>query len=178
MPYPKIRLAYRVIIDNSSTSAWERYIFEDTYREYLMQQQLYNSKEKLAATFRELLAENPKAEKLHFLTGMAAQNYITQLKGNFYRLQDVLGSTFFPFVNYKLDIINTDINDSSKHKIGITLYSPLLNYLGIINNCYLVSLETQVKEGYETLMFAVQPQLSICYYEDAQINDLEKQPIP
>ncbi|RDI12203.1 hypothetical protein [Flavobacterium sp. AG291] len=127
MPYPKIRLAYRVIIDNSSTSAWERYISEDTYREC--------------------------------------------------RLQNVLGSTFLPSVNYKFNIINSDITDSSKHKIGITLYSPLLTYLGIINNCYLVSLETQVKEGYEALMFAVQPQLSICYYEDGQINDLEKQPI-
>ncbi|PZR18999.1 MAG: hypothetical protein DI539_15585 [Flavobacterium psychrophilum] len=178
MPYPKIRLAYRLIIDNSSASAWEKYIFEDTYREYLMQHQLFSSKETPANTFRELLSENPKAEKLHFLTGMAAQNYIAQLKGNFYRVQDVLGSTFFPFVNYKLDIINTDITDSSKHKIGITLYSPLLTYLGIVNNCYLVSLETEAKQGYETLMFSIQPQLSICYYEDAQINDLEKQPTP
>lgn len=176
MPYPKIRLACRVIIDSSSVSAWDRYIFEDTYREYLMQQQLFNSKEQPVATFRELLAVNPKAQQLHFLTGMAAQNYVAQLKGSFYRIHDVLGSTFFPFENFKLDIINTDINDNSKHKVGITLFSPVLTYLGMINNCYLVSLETDVKQGYETIMFPAQQQLSICYYEDPQLNDLEKLP--
>jgi hypothetical protein len=173
MPYPKIRLAYRIIIDASSTAAWDRYIFEDTYREYLMQQQMFNTKEAPATTFRELLSVNPKAEQLHFLTGMAAQNYIAQLKGNFYRVQDVLGTTFFPFVNYRLDIVNTDSTDSTKHKIGITMISPPLTYLGIVNNCYLVSTETEEKQGYETIMFPVQAQLSIAYYEPAQFNDLE-----
>lgn len=177
MPHLKIRLAYRVIIDSSSAGAWDRYIFEDTYKEYLMQQQLFNDKETPIQTFRELLSVNPKAEQLHFLTGMAAQSYVAQLNGNFYRLQDVLGTTFFPFVNYKLDIINTDITDNSKHKIGITLFSPVFTYLGIVNNCYLVSKETDEKAGYETVMFPLQPQLSICYYEGAQLNDLEKQPI-
>jgi len=45
MPHPKIRLACRVIIDKASAPAWDKYIFEDTYREYLMQQQLYNTAE-------------------------------------------------------------------------------------------------------------------------------------
>ncbi|MDV6168355.1 hypothetical protein R1T16_07945 [Flavobacterium sp. DG1-102-2] len=175
MPHPKIRLAYRVIIDNSATTPWERYIFEDTYKEYLMQQQMFNSKENPLNTFRELLSVNPKAEQLHFLTGMAASSYTAQLNGQFYRVQDVLGSTFFPFVNYRLDIVNTDIADISRHKIGITLYSPLLTYFGIVNNCYLVAPETDEKTGYETIMFPVQPQLSICYYEPSQFNDLEKQ---
>lgn len=178
MSHPKIRLAYRTIIDNSSASAWDRYIFEDTYREYLMQQQLFNSKENPVNTFRELLSVNPKAEQLHFLTGMAAQSYVAQLNGNFYRVHDVLGNTFFPFENYKLDIINTDNTDIGKHKIGITLFSPLFTYLGIVNNCYLVSKETDGKPGYETIMFPVQQQLSICYYEGPQLNDLEKQPTP
>ncbi len=172
--YPKIRLAYRVVIDSTATAAWDRYIFEDTYREYLMQQQLFNDIQNPKNSFRELLAENPKAEQLHFLTGMAANSYIEQLKGSFYRFTDVLGSTFFPFTGYRLDIINTDITDSSRHKVGITLYSPLLNYLGIVNNCYLVSLDTEQKAGYETLMFETRPQLAICYYEEGTINDLAK----
>jgi hypothetical protein len=170
MPYPKIRLAYRVVIDNLATAAWDRYIFEDTYTEYIMQQQLFNSKENPKQTFRELLSENPKAEQLHFLTGMAAQSYVSQLKGNFYRLPDVLGTTYFPFAGYKLDIVNTDITDSSRHKVGITLFSPLFTYLGIVNNCYMVSVSTEEQAGYETVMFPVQPQLAICYYEDAIAN--------
>lgn len=174
MPYPKIRFAYRVLIDSSSASAWDRYIFEDTYREYLMQQQLFNSKDSPVNTFRELLSVNPKAAQLHFLTGMAAESYVAQLKGNFYRVADVLGTTFFPFINYRLDIVNTDITDSTKHKVGITLFSPLFTYLGIVNNCYLVSVDTNEETGYETVMFPVQQQLSICYYEGPQLNDLDK----
>lgn len=172
--YPKIRLAYRVVIESTATAAWDRYIFEDTYREYLMQQQLFNNAQSPKNTFRELLAENPKAEQLHFLTGMAANSYIEQLKGSFYRFTDVLGSTFFPFTGYRLDIINTDITDSSRHKVGITLYSPLLTYMGIVNNCYLVSQDAEQKAGYETIMFETRPQLAICYYEEATINDLAK----
>ncbi|MES2488082.1 MAG: hypothetical protein V4581_19300 [Bacteroidota bacterium] len=177
MPHTKIRLAYRVVIDNTVTQAWDRYIFEDTYREYLMQHQLFNNKETPKATFRELLSENPKAEQLHFLTGMAAESYVNQLKGQFYRVADVLGNTFFPFTGYRLDIVNTDSNDITRHKVGITFYSPLLTYMGIVNNCYLVSKDTSAgNPGHETIMFAVQPQLSVCYYEDGNFNTAKQEP--
>lgn len=165
METKKIRLAYRIIIDAHSNFTWDRFVFEDTYKEYLMQSQLFNSKENPKTTFRELLVENEKANQLHFLVGMAAKGYVTQLKGLFHRVPDVLGKDFFPFVNYELDIINTDSTDISKHKIGITFYSPVLVLLDIINNCYLVSSEIEKSNQYKTLMFPVQNNLSICYYE-------------
>jgi hypothetical protein len=174
MNYPKIRLAYRITIDNGDTAAWERYIFEDTYREYGMQQQLYNDAKNPKNTFRELLAENPKAEQLHFLTGVAAKSYVAQLKGQYYRVADVLGNMFFPFEGYRLDIINTDVTDMARHRIGITFFSPLLTYMGLVNNCFLVSKETEIQSGYDTVMFPVQPHLSICYYEGSINNDLAK----
>ncbi|MGC4040585.1 MAG: hypothetical protein QM710_07335 [Flavobacterium sp.] len=161
----KIRLAYRTVIDSSSTFIWDKYVFEDTYKEYLMQQQLFNSKENPKATFRELVSENEKAAQLHFLVGMAASGYVEQLKGNFHRVGDALGNSFFPFTNFQLDIINTDITDSSKHKIGITFFSPLLVLIDTVNNHYLVSTETEKENGFQTLMFAMQPNLAICYYE-------------
>lgn len=161
----KIRLAYRIVIDASSIFLWDKYVFEDTYKEYLMQSQLFNSKEHPKNTFRELLSENEKAHQLHFLVGMAASGYVEQLKGNFHRVSDVLGNNFFPFVNYQLDIINTDITDISKHKIGITFFSPLFVLLDIINNSYLVSKEIEKENNFETIMFPVQKNLSICYFE-------------
>jgi len=161
----KIRLAYRIVIDHNATFLWDKYVFEDTYKEYLMQHQLFNSKESPKATFRELLNENEKAVQLHFLVGMAAAGYVEQLKGNFHRVSDALGNNFFPFTNYQLDIINTDITDSSKHKIGITFYSPLLVLLDTIDNHYLVSTEVEKENGFQTLMFPFQPHLTICYYE-------------
>lgn len=159
-------MAYRIVIDHSSSLLWDRYVFEDTYREYLMQQQLYNSKENQKRTFRELLAENDKAEKLHYLVGIAANSYVRQLKGQLHRVPDVLGSQFFPFTNYQLDIVNTDIMDVTKHKIGITFYSPLLRLVDTVNNSYLVSKDTENESGIETLTFAFQPNLAICYVEN------------
>lgn len=161
----KIRLAYRIVIDNSSTFIWDKYVFEDTYKEYLMQNQQFNSKENPQNTFRELLAHNEKATQLHYLVGIAASGYITQLKGHFHRVTDVLGNQYFPFTNYQLDLINTDSTDISKHKIGITFYSPLLTLIDIIEHHYLVSKNTEDTNKMETIMFPVQPHLSICYFE-------------
>ncbi|MEL1255552.1 hypothetical protein AAEO57_17305 [Flavobacterium sp. DGU38] len=165
MKISKIRLAYRVIIDSSSTIIWDKYVFEDTFKEYKMQSQQFNSKENPKNTFRELLSENEKASQLHFLVGIAADSYIQQLKGNFYRVSDVLGNQYFPFTNYQLDIINSDVTAISKHKIGITFYSPLLSYFGIIEGNFVVSKNIENTNGYETIMFPVQPHLSICYIQ-------------
>jgi hypothetical protein len=166
MQKSKIRLAYRIVIDNSSSLLWDKYVFEETFREYLMQHQLYNTKDNPKNTFRELLAENAKAEKLHYLVGIAANGYVQQLNGKLHRVSDVLGNHFFPFVNYELDIVNTDIRDIGKHKIGITFYSPLLTLIDTINGCYLISKTTDETNTYETLMFPIQPNLAICYFEN------------
>jgi len=167
----KIRLAYRIVIDSSSSFMWDKYVWEDTFKEYLMQSQQFNSKENPKTTFRELLTENEKASQLHYLIGIAANSYVEQLKGNFHRVTDVLGNNYFPFTNYQLDIINTDITDPSKHKIGITFYSPLLTLIDIIESNYLVSKNSTPLNGLETLMFPVQPHLSICYYHKNTYHD-------
>ena len=166
MEIKKIKLAYRIVIDSSSTFLWDKYVFEDTFKEYQMQSQQFNSETNPKNTFRELLAENEKAEKLHFLTGIAASGYVDQLKGNFHRVTDVLGNNYFPFINYQLDIINTDRTDSSKHKIGITFYSPLLTYFGIVEGNYLVSKNIEEANEFETIMFPVRKNLSIYYIKN------------
>lgn len=165
MKITKIKLAYRIVIDHSSAFLWDKYVFEDTFKEYQMQSQQFNSSTNPKNTFRELLSENEKANQLHFLTGIAANGYVEQLKGNFHRVTDVLGNHYFPFINYQLDIVNTDITDISKHKIGITFYSPLLTYFGSIEGNYLVSKNSEGSKEYETIMFPVQQNLSICYLQ-------------
>jgi len=169
MQFSKIRMAFRLLIDSSATVTWQKYVFEDTYREYLMQQQLYTTPENPKPTFRELLHENEKAEKLHFLIGIAAEPYIRQLKGNIYELPDALGNSYLPFVNYKLDIVNTDSNDQSRHKIGITFYTPLLVLVDIVNNQYLLSKDTDVTTHWEILSFPMHPNLAICYLEKESV---------
>ncbi|KAF2515475.1 hypothetical protein EYY60_02030 [Flavobacterium zhairuonense] len=166
MEIKKIKLAYRIVIDSSSNFLWDKYVFEDTFKEYQMQSQQFNSDANPKNTFRELLAENEKAEKLHFLVGIAASGYVEQLKGKFHRVADTLGNNYFPFINYQLDIINTDRTDVSKHKIGITFYSPLLSYFGIVEGNYLISMNSDDRNEYETIMFPVQKNLSICYIKN------------
>ncbi|PKB16621.1 hypothetical protein [Flavobacterium sp. 5] len=161
----KIRLAYRIIIDSTSSYLWNQYVWEDTYKEYVMQHQQFNSKENPKKQFRELLAENEKAIQLHYLVGIAANSYIDQLKGNLYRVTDVLGNNYFQFTNYQLDIINTDMTDRSIHKIGITFYSPLLTLVDIVESNYLVSKNNENTNSWETVMYPIQPNLSICYYQ-------------
>ena len=161
----KVRLAYRTIIDCKSNTNWDKYIFEDTYKEYLIQSQIFNNKENPVNTFRELLSVNEKAKQLHYLTGLAAEHYVQQLNGVYYRVTDVLGKHFFEFTNFELDIVNTDIHDISKHKVGITFYSPLYLLISNLNNQYLLSAEIDKTNNFKTLTFNMQPQLSICYYE-------------
>lgn len=162
----KIRLAYRLVIDNSSNFIWDKYVFEDSFQEYLLQHQQFNSKEKPKNTFRELLSENEKSAQLHYLVGISANNYVEQLKGNLYRITDILGNNYFPFTNYRFDIINTDITDITKHKIGITFYSPLLTYLGMVDNHFLLSKNTDESNEFETFMIAAQSNLSVCYLKE------------
>lgn len=161
----KIRFAYRIIIDHNSQSTWDKYVFEDTYNEYLMQHQKFNKTIPQATNFRSLLHTNPNAEQLHFLVELVISDYVNQLKGALYHVSDVLGNNYFPIDGYKLDIINTDIQDISKHKIGVTFYSKELILIDIINNCYLVSTEIDKINSFDTLMFPLQSKLSICYYE-------------
>lgn len=162
----KIRLAYRLVIDSASTFIWDKYVHEDTFKEYFMQHQQFNSKGNPKNTFRELLSENEKANQLHYLVGIAASNYVDQLKGNFHRVTDVLGNQYFPFTNYQLDIINTDCTDIVKHKIGITFYSPVLAYLGMVEKNYLVSKNSTDCNEFDTIMFPAQPNLAICFYKE------------
>ncbi len=161
----RIRLAFRIVIDHTAISLWDRYVFEDTFREYDAQQRLFNTTENPKHTFAELLSENPKAQQLHYLVGIAADGYIRQLKGKLNRVPDLLGKHALPFTNFELDIIGCDVREISKYKIGITFYSPLLTLVDTIDNAYLVSENTEAENGFETMMFPFQPGLAVCYFE-------------
>ncbi len=88
-----IRLCYRKIIDASSQKMWDKYVFESSYTEFLMQSQLYNQ-EKKYNSFAELLINVPDAEKLHFLVSAAIGGYMQQLNGIVPDIIDNLGKHF------------------------------------------------------------------------------------
>ncbi len=53
-----IQICYRKIIDATSTSIWDKYVFEDTYKEFYMQVQQFDQQQKYT-TFQEILKNTP-----------------------------------------------------------------------------------------------------------------------
>lgn len=156
-----IKLCYRKVIGNQPAKPWEQYVFEDTYKEFLMQVQFYDP-EKKWATFGELIQQVPAAEKLHFLVSTAAIGYIRQLEGRVPDIANALGKLFLPFQHFRFEIINSDIRDKSKHQVAINFYTDQLVWHDTIGSQLLVSVPGKT-EGDETLtdMFSMQPYLSI-----------------
>lgn len=161
----KVKLAFRITIQQNSSLQWDKYIFEDTYREYKIQHQVFNSKENPVDTYWELVRQNPHAEKIPFLLSASVQGYISQLNGKIRSLPDVLGTSFFEFNYWKLDLVSSNSTDASKHKVGITFYTDELLLIDVIDNKYLLSKNLNISEGLETFMFPFHHQVSVCFYE-------------
>jgi len=156
-----ITLCYRKIIDVTNTSAWDKFVHEDSFAEFKMQAQFYNQDQRYT-TFAEMLLNVPEAEKLHFLVSAAITGYLRQLNGIIPDILDNLGRRFLTFENFKFELINSDINDLEKHKIAINFFSKPLIWHGTIDNLLLVS---QFKESNEaevfTNLFQIQSFVSI-----------------
>ncbi len=157
-----IRLCYRKVIDASSQKTWDKYVFESTYTEFLMQAQLYNL-EKKYTTFGELVQNVPGAEKLHFLVSAAIVGYLQQLDGKVPDILNNLGKHFLEFKNYRFEIINSHIKNKASHQVAINFFSEPLIWHDTIENYLLVSPVNGEKndDGVLTDMVQLQPFLSI-----------------
>jgi len=160
-----IRLAYRKIIDVNAQKPWEKYVFEDSYREFLMQAQLYNP-EKKYSSFGELIIHVPNAEKLHFLVSASVVGYLKQLNGKIPDIVNAIGKHFLPFRNYRFEIINSDIRSKEKHQVAINFLTEPLTWHDTIGSQLLVSLSNTDQQPQEegetpTELFSIQPYLTI-----------------
>lgn len=157
-----IRLLYRKIIDAGARQPWEKYVFNDSYAEFLLQVQTYNQ-EKKYTSFGDLVAGVPNAEKLHFLVSASIVGHLRQLNG---KMPDIVNSTdklFLPFKGFRFEIINSDIRDKSKHQVAINFMSEPVIWHDTIGDRLLVSIngDKETEEGILTDMFSMQPFLSI-----------------
>ena len=157
-----IRFCYRKIIDASAQQVWDKYVFESSYTEFMLQYQFYNQ-EKKYTSFVELILNVKKAEKLHFLVSAAVTGYLQQLD---YKIPDILnnlGKHFLVFKNYQFEIINSDIKNKSRHQVAINFFSEPLIWHDTIENYLLVSPVNGEKnnDGVLTNLVQLQPFLSI-----------------
>jgi hypothetical protein len=158
-----IRLLYRKIIDAGSQDVWEKLVFEDTYKEFLMQAQTLNPDKKYN-TFSELILNVPAASKLSFLVSPSITGYLKQLNGKIPNIVNLIDRHFVPFKNYRFEIINSDIRDKSAHQVAINFISEPLIWYDTIGDKLLVSVEegtTDERGEVLTEMFVMQPFLSI-----------------
>lgn len=161
MPKKVITLCYRKIIDANNTSAWDKFVLEDSFSEFKMQAQYYNQEQRFS-TFAEILLNIPEAEKLHFLVSAAITGYLRQLNGIIPDILDNLGRRFLTFENFKFEVINSDINHIEKHKIAINFFSKPLVWHDTIDNLLLVSQFKEISESeIFTNLFQIQPFVSI-----------------
>jgi hypothetical protein len=153
-----IRLCYRKVIDINSSKPWDKFVFDDTYTEFLLQSQLYNQ-EKKYNSFSDIITHVPAAEKLHFLVSAAVIGYLKQLlsaavigylkqlQGKVPDLLNSLGRLFLPFNQYRFEIINSDVKDKTKHQVAINFFTDHLVWHDTINNQLLVSIPGNSENG-------------------------------
>ncbi len=157
-----IRFCYRKIIDSSSQKIWDKYVFDSTYTEFLLQAQFYNQQKKYT-TFGELIQHVPNAEKLHFLVSASITGYLRQLNETVPDIVNNLGRQFLSFKNYNFEIINSDIKNKNDHRVAINFFSEPLLWHDTIGDYLLVSdSKKDINEnGRNTDMVKMQPFLSI-----------------
>ena len=160
-----IHFTYKHIITQRAETAWEQHIINETYDEFLIQQAIFQNENSIQQTFRNLLKCNNKAEQLHHLLGARIEPSISLLNENIYKISDVLGQNYLQFINYRLELIQSDIQDKNLHQIAIYFLSKEYILHEIINNTYLISRTDDSFENkfYETLQFENQPYLSISH---------------
>jgi len=162
MPNKIIRLCYRKIIDASSAQVWDKYVFDSSYAEFLLQAQLYNQGKKYTL-FSELLLHVPNAKKLHFLVSAAVVGYLQQLNDIFPDITDNLGRQFVPFKNFRFEMIESDVTKKANHRVAINFFSEPMTWHGSIGNYLLLSAagEKENADGLLTHLVPLQPFLGI-----------------
>ena len=133
-----IRFCYRKIIDASSEKQWDKLVFESSYKEFQMQSQVYNQEKKFN-TFSELLYHVPASEKLHFLVSASVVGYLKHLNGLVPDISNNLGKQFLKFKNFKFEIIESGVKNTSAHRIAINFYSEPMTWHDTIGDQLLVS---------------------------------------
>ncbi|MEO7988766.1 MAG: hypothetical protein ABI663_04440 [Chryseolinea sp.] len=170
-----IQICYRKIIDATSTSIWDQYVFEDTYKEFYMQVQQFDQQQKYT-TFQEILKNTPKAGQMHYLVSTAAIGYIRQLNERMPDVVNLFGKPCVPFKNFRFEIIQSHVKNKDMHKVAIHFYSEIITWIDTINHNQMLfapgdQLETLANgKKVETEMMVLPPNVSITSYQQKSFS--------
>ena len=168
----KVKFSYRKLIDVNTTSTWEKFVFEDTYKEFFMQAQQFDPQGK-HEKFSELLKHFPSAESMNYLVSTAAIGYLKQLNDLIPDIANVNGKIFLPFKNFKFELIQSHIKDKNQHKVAITFFSEIITLIDTIDKHMILAIgdQTDLLNGgmeIQTETLIMPESLNICSFQ--QIN--------
>jgi hypothetical protein len=164
-----IRLTYRKAFDAAVQLPADRLVWEETYREFFMQVQAFNPGNRYA-TFREVLAHDPAAERLHYLTSRAARGYLQQLDGRIPDVLNALGEPSLPFSQFRFEVLDAPIARPAAHRFAIFFHSEPLTWIGTIGDRLLLAPGDQraaLRAGQEiaTDLIPLVPGLNLASYQ-------------
>ncbi|HMR93023.1 MAG TPA: hypothetical protein PKC69_11930 [Chitinophagaceae bacterium] len=157
---PVVRFCYRKIIEVQAAGHWEQAVWEDTYAEFRIQFQVFLAGQQVTS-FSALRRSTPAAERLHFLVSGAAINYVRRLEGIIPDIRDNAGQLFLSFHDFRLEIIESDIQQQSKHKIALLFYSIPMRWVGHVGEYMLISCADNIAGEVPAHLFSIPPTLNI-----------------
>lgn len=132
-----ITLCLTKVIDARSGLPWDKLVFDHTYREYYMQAQQFDQEKKFD-TFSQIVANNPRADAMHYLVSTAAKGHIIALNNRFPDVMDSLGKRCIPFEKFRFEIVESSVSNRNLHKIAIFFFSSPLIWIDSISQHQLV----------------------------------------
>lgn len=154
-----IQLLIRQRVDATATTTFAKQVFQDSYEEFLLQSQVYNPAGQYH-TFAEIVAQQPKANSLHYKTGFAVGLYIQSLNKLVPDTWDTLGNIQLSFDRHQFKIIASDIHDRQAHQVAILYYTAPLLLHSVIGEYLLLGFTDTT----DTFMLKLHPDISIGSY--------------
>jgi hypothetical protein len=164
-----IKLAFRQEIGSSFSGSFEKDVFFDSYNEFRLQAQAYN-REGLYTTLEELIANNPKANSLHYKVGFAVGLYIASLNNQIPGVKELIGGSSQPaFESHSFEIIHADLSDRSSFRVAITFHTGILTLLETVGDQLLLAngdlSQLPAGEWMSTFMLRPSPRISVTQYQ-------------
>ena len=164
-----IKLAYQQIVDANSKIEWEKKVFHDSYTEFLMKIQAYNPENKFT-TYSEIVANDGRANSLHYKCSFAVLHHLETLKNKIPGLQDAAGRFSIPFDVPEFKVLESGITDKSLHKVAIIYITDIFTLVDRFGEYLVLAIgnqsESVVNHGLETFTVKMQDNLSIVNYKE------------
>lgn len=166
-----IRLAYRHIIDENPKSNFEKNAFNDSYKEFLLKIQAYNTENKLTR-FSDIVAKDGRANSLHYKSSFAIVYHLGELNQIIPDLTDTAGRHKIPFEVPEFKILESDTLNKQLHKVAVIYITGIFTLYENFGEYLLLAFGDQsavnAGEPVETFTLKMNDQLSVIEYTEVE----------